>query len=86
MTIIEFVDALNEKFNGFPTVAIDRLGSTYVRIVVQSPGSRSVFCFVDNDGNILKPAGWMAPAKGVRSTLATVDIGKVDPYGYWLCR
>lgn len=30
---------------------------------------KCVFCFVDNEGNIYKPAGWAAPAKGIRGSI-----------------
>jgi hypothetical protein len=90
-----FIAALNAKFNtidGTTTgyvFSIDRPGIKFTRIVqrgVNGGLSRSVYCFVDADGNIYKAAGWKAPAKGVRSTLATVDVSKVDPYGSWLYR
>jgi hypothetical protein len=85
MTTAEFIAALNQKFTSIGyAFAIERPGVKYTRIVQTAPGHRSVFCFVDAEGNILKPAGWKGPAKGVRSTLATVDITKVDPYGSWL--
>jgi len=89
MTIVEFVAALNEKFNGFPNVSIDKPESKYVRIVTNfriGTDSWEVYCFIDHEGNIYKAASWTTPAKGVRSTLATVDIGKVDSYGSWLYR
>lgn len=84
-----FVAALNAKFNnadGSYQFTLDTPGAKNTRVVRSYAGgsSRSVFCFVDSDGNILKAAGWKAPAKGVRSTLDTVDIAKVDPYGFWL--
>jgi hypothetical protein len=91
-----FVAALNTKFNTIEgtslghVFSVERPGVKYTRIVQQtryqdgSTAGRSVFCFVDADGNILKAAGWKAPAKGIRSTLATVDMAKVDPYGSWL--
>ena len=86
-----FVTALNSKFNVVGYVfEVERPGVKYTRIVQSlcwqdgSTSGRSVFCFVDAEGNILKAAGWKAPAKGVRSTLATVDITKIDPYGSWL--
>lgn len=88
MTLTEFITALNDKFTGDYSFAIERPGVKYTRIVqsFRNTGNRSVFCFVDAEGNIYKPAGWKTPAKGVRSTLATVDITKVDPYGSWLYR
>jgi len=80
MTITEFVDALNLKFG--PIFTLTR-GMKYTRIIRESG---SVYCFIDNDGNIYKAASWKAPAKGIRSTLATVDIARVDQFGAWLYR
>jgi hypothetical protein len=87
MTNTEFITALNQKFNSIGYIfLIEREGIKYTRIVQTSGngGSRSVYCFVDAQGNIYKAAGWKTPAKGVRSTLATVDMSTVDPYGAWL--
>lgn len=46
-------------------------GPKYTR-VVDNTGGRSVLMFIENaTGNILKAAGWKAPAKGVRGNIAT---------------
>jgi hypothetical protein len=84
MTIIEFVAALNLKFNNI--FELGKPSAKYTRVINTSCGSRSVYCFIDADGNIYKAASWKAPAKGVRSTLASVDIARVDQYGGWLYR
>ncbi len=89
MTIAEFIIALNEKFKNETDYlfSIERPGVKYTRVIRGRAGqSRSVFCFIDTDGNIYKPDGWKRPAKGVRSTLATVNISRIDPYGSWLYR
>jgi hypothetical protein len=89
MTTQQFVDALNEKFSSLGlgrTYSIERPGVKYTRIVETGASQRSVYCFVDADGNIYKSASWKAPAKGVRATLATVNMDNVDPYGSWLYR
>ena len=74
----------------FPTYAfvIEREGVKYTRVIQTSGGgiSRSVYCFLDKDGNIYKAASWKAPAKGIRSTLATVDLNRVDQHGGWMYR
>jgi hypothetical protein len=56
-------------------------GRKYTKIV-GSDGA--VHCFIDDDGNIYKPAGWAKPAKGIRFNLETLDLNKVDHYGGWL--
>ncbi len=84
MTIADFVAALNQKFNGI--FEQGKTGSKYTRVINTSCGSRSVYCFIDADGNIYKAASWKTPAKGVRSNLAGVDLSRVDRYGGWLYR
>ena len=50
---------------------LDRPGKRFVRIVMCSP-SRSVHAFVDlATGDLLKAAGWKAPAKGARGNILT---------------
>lgn len=64
----------------------------YWRIVQagQGGGGRSVHAFVDpTNGDVLKAAGWKAPAKGVRYNLLDDDsfarmVSKVDPFGGYL--
>lgn len=61
-------------------------GSKNVRVVHQSAGSRSVYCFVrKEDGAILKSAGWKMSAKGARGSIYNPEsYAKADPYGSWL--
>jgi hypothetical protein len=61
-------------------------GSKYFKIIMNSTGHRSVYCFVDKrNGNIFKSAGWRAPAKGVRgSVLITESYANADWSGGWL--
>lgn len=75
MTLTEFVAALNQKFGSTSyTFSLDKPGAKYTRVVQADSVSRSVYCFVDGMGNIYKAASWKAPAKGIRSRLATVDV------------
>jgi hypothetical protein len=67
-------------------IGIER-GGRYIRVVKHrkwngvETGEKSVHCFIDTKegetkGNILKAAGWKAPAKnGVRGTIMCVDFG-----------
>lgn len=59
-------------------------GSKYIRIVRAGTGQRSVHCFIDrSNGDILKAAGWVGPAKHARGNIFADDIGLscMDPYG-----
>ena len=47
---------------------------------------RGVYCFIDFEGNIYKPANYATPAKGVRGNVQTTDTSKIDQYGSWLYR
>jgi hypothetical protein len=71
-----------------PTVEVE-VGRKYFKLVtVHSERSRSVHSFVDREnGDVLKAAGWAAPAKGARFNLATGMnelLAVVDPYGSYL--
>jgi hypothetical protein len=67
-----------------PTLGVDR-GSKNLRIVLEEDGRRSVFCFIDRKtGDVLKAAGWKAPAKGVRGNILnpeTNGLERITPYG-----
>lgn len=55
-----------------PVVEIDPNGKRYTRIVKREVNTdgRSVYCFIDENGDILFPAGWKAPAKsGARGNI-----------------
>src|SRR3569832_426211 len=69
------------SIHGRITFMVER-GSKYARIVKDGPTTHSVYCFVElATGNILKPAGYKAPAKGVRGNVLELDKIKLDPHG-----
>jgi hypothetical protein len=74
--------------------AIDReitteVGKRFIRLVI-AHGGRHVHAFVDiANGDLLKAAGWKAPAKGARGNLLDdEDFARIlrvaDPYGSYL--
>ena len=82
----EFVDAIQVQQNEYyeehypsltaPTISIDKGGRKYIRIVRSDPAQRSVHCFVEvATGNILKAAGWSAPAKHSRGNIYNGSCG-----------
>lgn len=62
-------------------------GSRYWKIVRETPGqshSKSVYLFLDtSNGDVLKAAGWRAPAKHARGNIFKPDFGMggVTVYG-----
>ena len=70
-----------------PTTAVE-VGRKYFKVIAVHPGQRSVHSFVDRiTGDVFKPAGWAAPAKGARFNLLTgmsTLLLAVDPYGGYL--
>lgn len=57
--------------NQSPPTFTAEYGQVRVKVVRQETYShgRSVHCFVDFNGDILKAAGWSAPAKGKRGSI-----------------
>ena len=70
---------------GTPPVLGKDVGQRYIRIYKENPGvkGRSAFAFVDTQtGDLLKPAGWKAPAKGARGNLYD-EAGWKNSHGPW---
>jgi hypothetical protein len=61
------------------------VGPRYIRVITENGHDRNVHTFVDRtNGDILKAAGWKAPAKnGVRGSILSEDHGlsKVNWHG-----
>lgn len=70
--------------NAEPKITLE-YGKKYVRVVVSTWGSRSVYCFIDqSNGDILKAANWKTPVKGARGNIfnENCDVGsRADVYG-----
>jgi hypothetical protein len=73
----------------FPNVEkpnlVVQIGAKNVKVINQKRGvNESVYCFIDiATGNVLKAAGWKAPAKGARGNIYSPQNGTegVDAYG-----
>lgn len=64
-----------------PTITLDH-GRRYIKVVSnRSLGGKSVYCFIDKNGDILKSASWKAPAKGVRGNIYVPFGDAIDLYG-----
>ena len=93
----KFVVAVQAKLDEYYTRTYEHVkspiitatfGKRYVRIIKtdRDGPQRSVYCFIDQNGDILKAASWQAPAKGVRgSVLAETPLSAVTEHGavYW---
>lgn len=81
MSAIEYAnqiaDLLNRKFaqDNYYRWGVNTSGKKYIRVYHESVKghSRSVYCFVDANGNVYKSAGWKSPAKGVRYNVSTEE-------------
>jgi len=92
---IEALDAMVDTYfreelprshaNGMVPKHRAEIGKKFIRIVQYDPSSGSAFCFLDADGNVLKPDGWKRPAKGIRGNILNdpnYSIGKgLSRYG-----
>lgn len=90
-----FVVGCNKIYNDYMDVSCPTLdrepkavvgGRKYIKIASIGPDgeSRSVFCFVNKEnGDVLKAAGWKAPAKGARGNIFDENngLGRIDQYG-----
>ena len=69
-----------------PRFTIDPKGRKFVRIVrSDDSGSKSVHSFVERaTGDVLKAAGWKAPAKHARGNIWAEDTGRgaIDSSGF----
>jgi hypothetical protein len=69
-----------------PSVEV-QVGQKYARIVRKDTHSNSAHCFVNlGNGDILKPATWKGPAKGMRGNIRWGNSsnwwnGSLGPYG-----
>jgi hypothetical protein len=69
-----------------PTLSLER-GRRYIRVVRGEGRSgtdgRSVFAFIDANGDVLKPEGWAKPALHARGNIGDPNHGlaRVGPYG-----
>lgn len=92
-TFIEGCNVLivkNDNEHGFSeesrsTVGYHGGGRKYAKVVVVQYGEvRSVYCFVNKEnGDVLKAAGWKAPAKGARGNIYDEHngLGRMSAYG-----
>jgi hypothetical protein len=75
----------NMKYTNFApsTLSIDPNGKKYIKIVrTDFSDSRSVHCFIEKaTGDVLKAAGWNAPAKHARGNIYRLGQEGVGPYG-----
>lgn len=71
----EFGRDLYPTGSQYATFTLDRPGRKFTRVVMTTEhGDRSVHAFFDhNTGDVLKDAGWSAPAKGARFNLLDAE-------------
>jgi hypothetical protein len=61
--------------NGPYTTITTQVGRKYIKLMSNTGGQQSVYCFLDMKGNIYKAASWSAPAKHVRGSVFDPSFG-----------
>jgi hypothetical protein len=81
-----FAELLNAKFELLHGRTYGVVGGNkYDKIVIERDGKpESVHAFVTKNGEVLKAAGWNAPAKHVRFTNVLEAAEKSDRHGAYL--
>lgn len=84
---------LDQRYASFRGTAIESMmprveveqGPKYVRVIQNDGTSRSVMHFIDRGtGDVLKPAGWKGPAKGVRGNIFRMSgASAVQPHALY---
>lgn len=79
---IFFVEHRNQNHPVLPVPTVELLrGSKYIRVVKKDPHA-SAYAFIAPNGDILKPAGWAAPAKHARGSIYNENpLEGCGPYG-----
>lgn len=65
-------------------------GRKYIKLIIANAynqkNTQSVYAFLDQEGNIYKPASFNAPAKGIRGNVSSIDPTILDSSTHWLYR
>ena len=65
-------------------------GRKYTKLIIADANNptnnRSVYAFLDKEGNIYKAANWKTPAKGIRGTVSSIDPTSLEASTHWLYR
>lgn len=87
-----YVEGLQDKIDkhyktDLPNLTIPKLevtkGKRYYKVTRNDSSSRSVVAFIDaENGDILKPASWKAPAKHARGNVYDEDFGLSQSTAY----
>lgn len=86
LSLDAILDDLQEKCSevrGTKVTLTFKPGRKYIKIVDNSNGSASVYCFLDFDGNIFKAASWKAPAKHIRGSVFDENYSWGKGFGHY---
>lgn len=60
----------NTHWNGLPFPVVEvAVGRKFIKVITSEAGQRSVYCFLDFEGNIYKSESWKKPAKHIRGSV-----------------